>query len=68
MLTDNGFEVVHMSYAGSYRSLDNIFYNNFMLRKKWNWVYNLVKFLGLSRLDLYMNLYDIVYVIARRKP
>jgi 2-polyprenyl-3-methyl-5-hydroxy-6-metoxy-1,4-benzoquinol methylase len=67
LLEKNGFEVVHSEYAGFYRSFDVIVYTLFVLKLKWNWVYKLVRFLGIGKLNIYSNLYDIMYLIAQKK-
>lgn len=62
-----GFEVISDGHCGFYRSVDNAAYNIFTLRQKRPWIYNLIAKSGLGRLDFYLNLYDIMYVIARKK-
>lgn len=67
LLERQGFEVVGESHCGFYRSVDNAAYNVFVLRQKRPWLYELVSKSGLGRLDFYLNLYDIMHVIARKK-
>lgn len=67
MLNNYGFDVVYNQYCGFYRSVDNIAYNIFVLRQKQPKIYNLLKSLKLTELDFYLNLYDIMYVIARKR-
>lgn len=66
LLEQNGFEVLYNKYCGFYRSIDNIAYNIFVLRKKRESVYRLLKKLRITDVYLYMNLFDIMHVIARR--
>lgn len=66
MLRNYGFEVIYNRYCGFYRSVDNIAYNIFVLRQKQPKLYTLLKQLKLTELDFYLNLYDIMYVIARK--
>ena len=66
LLLRHGFEVIYFSYPGFYRSLDNIIYNIFVLRLKINWVYKLLKFLKLNKINIYSNTYDICYIIAKK--
>lgn len=68
LLTNNGLEIVHFEHCGYSRSVQQILYSLLVLnhetpfRKK---LYDLVKpFFGFS---LYLNLYDIMFVIARKK-
>jgi len=66
LLRQYGFEIVYNRYCGFFRSIDNIFYNLFILRQKKPYIYNIIRKSGLSRFDFYINLYDIMFVIARR--
>lgn len=67
-LLDNcGFEVIYNQYCGFYRSMNNIAYNLFVLRSDWNFLYAILKKMGLCCFDVYLNLFDIMYVIARKK-
>lgn len=67
MLNNYGFDVVYNQYCGFYRSIDNIAYNIFVLRQKLPKLYELLKRLRLTEFDFYLNLYDIMYVIARKR-
>jgi hypothetical protein len=67
MLEHLGFDVIYHRHCGFYRSFDNVFHNLFVLRGGLPNVYNLMQRLGLSRRFFYLNLYDIMYVIARKK-
>lgn len=66
MLKNYGFEVVYNRYCGFYRSVDNIAYNILVLRQQQPKLYKLLKQLRLTDFDFYLNLYDIMYVIARK--
>jgi SAM-dependent methyltransferase len=67
LLENYGFDVISSGHCGFYRSLDNIAYNILVLRKKREGLYALLKKSGFTRLQCYLNLYDIMYVIARRR-
>ncbi len=67
MLNKYGFDVIYSRHCGFYRSADNILYNILVLRKKRQRLYNLLKMSGLTGLPCYLNLYDIMYAIARRR-
>jgi 2-polyprenyl-3-methyl-5-hydroxy-6-metoxy-1,4-benzoquinol methylase len=67
LLNKNGFEVIYKKHCGFYRSLENALYNIFVLRNKSLFLYNLLKKTKLTSLDFYLNLYDIMYVIARKR-
>jgi SAM-dependent methyltransferase len=62
-----GFEVIYNHYCGFYRSLGNVAYNILVLRQQRPWLYKPLKKSGLTKLGFYLNLYDIMYVIARRR-
>ena len=67
LLDRYGFDVVHFEYCGFYRSMDNIAYNILTLRSNYSWLYNLLKKSRIINWDLYANMYDIMYVIARKR-
>jgi SAM-dependent methyltransferase len=67
MLSKYGFEVIYQRYCGFYRSLDNVLYNIVVLRHQRPGVYNVLKKSGLTKMSFYLNLYDIMYVIARKR-
>lgn len=62
-----GFRVVHVEYSGVYRSARGMVHN--LVSLGWRaprlgtWLGRAVP----SRLDLYMNLYDIMYIVAKRR-
>jgi SAM-dependent methyltransferase len=62
-----GFDVISSRNCGFYRSIDNILYNILVLRRKQRGLYDLAKKSGLTALPCYLNLYDIIYVIAERR-
>ena len=67
MLNNNGFDIMYNRYCGFYRSIDNIAYNILILRKRWPRLYDFLCRSGLTRIDIYLNFYDIMYVIARKR-
>lgn len=67
LLNKSGFDIIYSRYCGFYRSIENVAYTIFMLRKKQPWFYQFLQKVRLTRLDFYLNLYDIMYVIARRR-
>jgi SAM-dependent methyltransferase len=62
-----GFEVIYNRYCGFYRSLGNVAYNIFVLRQQTPWLFRQIERSGLTKVGFYLNLYDIMYVIARRR-
>lgn len=67
MLDEYGFSVIYNRYCGFYRSLDFVLYRTLGLNKKIKWVYNLLHKTFISQLYFYSNLYDIVYIVARKR-
>lgn len=67
LLGRHGFRVVYCRPCGFYRSIDNAAYNILVLRKKRPAVYSFLKRKGLLDMVFYLNLYDIMYVIARKE-
>jgi len=67
LLDRNGFDVVYSRYCGFYRSVDNIAYNILVLRQKKKWLYELIKKSGLASWDIYLDMFDIRYVIGRKR-
>jgi SAM-dependent methyltransferase len=67
LLEQHQFEVVYNRHCGFYRSVDNISYNLFVLRSKIPSVHRAISRIGAGRWSFYVNLYDIMYVIARRR-
>jgi 2-polyprenyl-3-methyl-5-hydroxy-6-metoxy-1,4-benzoquinol methylase len=67
LLERYGFEVIYNRHCGYYRSLDYTAYNVLMRRRRQPRLYRHLARTGLTRLGFYLNLYDIMYVIARRR-
>lgn len=67
MLDNYGFDVIYNRYCGFYRSLGNVAYNVFVLRQQKPQLFKLLEQSGLTKLGFYLNLYDIMYVIARKR-
>ncbi|MCA1815111.1 MAG: class I SAM-dependent methyltransferase [Acidobacteria bacterium] len=67
LLAAHGFDVVYNRPCGFYRSLDNVAYNVFVLRHNLRLPHALLRRAGVARLGFYLNLSDIMYVIARRR-
>lgn len=67
MLANYGFEVLHNRYCGFYRSTETIAYVILVLRQHRPKLFERLKQAGLLKLDLYLNFYDIMYAIARKR-
>jgi SAM-dependent methyltransferase len=67
MLDRYGFEVIYNRYCGFYRSFGNVAYNVLVLRQQKPALFRAFEKSGGSHLGFYLNLYDIMFVIARRR-
>lgn len=67
LLNKYGFDIIHFEHDGMYRGLDLILYNIFVLRWKMPKLYNFFKSTGITRIKLYFNLFDIMFVVAKKR-
>jgi len=67
ILNNYGFDIIYNRYSGFYARFDDIAYELFVQSKKAPWLYNLLHNIPLSKCYFYLNLYDIMYVIARKR-
>ena len=67
LLDRHGFDTLHVSHPGISRNLQSIFYYVFAWRMKQSALYDLLKRQRFSRLRVTVNLFDIMYVIARKR-
>ncbi len=71
LLERYGFEVIHFDYAGYYRSLDQMLYILLALNRAANSLgtrfYNYLKRHELLDRDIYLNLFDIMFIIGRKR-
>lgn len=67
LLERKGFKIINVSYPPVYRSIRLIYYSLFMLRKKYprlvEKIYNLIP----SKMNMAVNTYDIMFLIAEKK-
>lgn len=66
-LGDYGFDIIYSRYCGFHRSIGMTLHRIFLLQRRWLKLYNFLQKTGLVKVDFYLNLYDIIYVIARKK-
>lgn len=62
-----GFEVIYNRYCGFYRSIGNVSHSILVQRHNRDSLYRKMEGTKASKLGFYLNLYDIMYVIARRR-
>jgi len=67
LLEKNGLEVCYEGYAGCYRSADSAAYILLSLKRGKPGLYRRLRATGLLNWSFYSNLYDILYVIARKR-
>jgi 2-polyprenyl-3-methyl-5-hydroxy-6-metoxy-1,4-benzoquinol methylase len=67
MLSNYGFEIVYHRYCGFYRSTESIAYGILVLRKQRPKLFERLSSAGLLKFDIYLNFYDIMYTIARKR-
>jgi len=66
LLANYGFSVVDIQHPGYYRSLSQMIYTIFFLNRNYE-VSKIKKFLKMIDWSLYLNLFDIMLVVARKK-
>jgi SAM-dependent methyltransferase len=66
LLQNYGFTVRYSGYEGMYRSLDTIAYIILNIKHSMPGLYRWLRSTGVLKLDVYLNLYDILFVIATK--
>ncbi|MDA7441062.1 class I SAM-dependent methyltransferase [Candidatus Pseudothioglobus singularis] len=67
LLDRYGFDIINFEYCNFYRSMDNVAYNILVLRSNFSWLYKLLKKLKLLNWGFSINMFDIMYIIARKR-
>ena len=67
MLDRFGFDVVYARHCGFYRSLGSMAHGLFVQKHGANYTLDLLRRLGTSGWALYLNFYDIMYLIGRKR-
>jgi len=67
LLEDNGLEVVYDRYCGFYRSIGFAAYRILDLKLGFRHLYRSLRRFNIEKRFFYSNLYDIMYVIARKR-
>ena len=62
-----GFRVLRVEYSGVYRSVGGMLHNLVALRWGWPRLARWLRGAVPARLDAYLNLYDIMYIVAERR-
>jgi 2-polyprenyl-3-methyl-5-hydroxy-6-metoxy-1,4-benzoquinol methylase len=66
LLQNYGFSVIHQSYCGFFRSSSNIAHNVLLFGPEKKFLYNLLKWISVKKFHIYLNLYDILFIIAKK--
>jgi SAM-dependent methyltransferase len=68
LLASHGLSIMEIEAVGYWRSLDVVFHRVFVVDKprSWRLVYEAARFLRLTSLSFYTNLFDIMLVVARK--
>jgi hypothetical protein len=66
LLSNYGFRVVNIKYPGYYRSLSQMIYSIFFLNRRFD-RFKVKKALKMIDFPIYLNLYDIMCVVAQKK-
>lgn len=67
LLERHGFAIAFTGYDGMYRSVDTMAYILLNIKRSRPGIYRALKRSGVINWNLYLNLYDIVYMIATKK-
>ncbi len=67
LLDAKGFDIAYDRYCGFERSLDLAFHRLFAMKTGRQWLYNILKRTRIANLSFYVNLHDIMYVVARKR-
>ena len=67
LLNAHGFDVIYNRYCGFYRSVNNVAYIILALRHGKHKLFERLRKTGLLDWGFYLNMYDIMYVIARKR-
>lgn len=66
LLLKYGFRLRYCGWEGMYRSLDTIAYIILNIKHKQPKLYSVLKKTGVLHFDLYLNLYDILFIVAEK--
>jgi hypothetical protein len=67
LLDNYGFRPRYCGYDGIYRSVDTMAYIVLNIKNRQPWLYSFLKGSGLLNWNLYLNLYDVLFVIAEKE-
>lgn len=69
LLRKNDFKIVHASHVGFYRSLKRVLFSlaHFSKKGSWKFLYESYDRFNIGDLPIYLNLFDILLVIARKE-
>ena len=65
ILENNNFEIINFEHCGYYRNLSFILNKINFLTKYFSWLIKILTFLKIDNLDIYLNIYDIMFIIPK---
>ena len=66
LLKNNGYEIISNTYLGYYRNLSFILNKLNFIKNNFNWLIKIIDYFNLSKFDIYINVYDIMLVVAKK--
>ncbi len=67
ILKNNGFEIIYFKHCGYYRSLKFMLLSVKFINKNFNWLNRFFDIFPILNIGIYLNMYDIMYVIAKKQ-
>lgn len=67
LLNNNGFEVLSINHCGYYRNFSFILNKIKFLTKYFGFFIKILKFFKILNLDIYLNLFDIMFIVAKKQ-
>jgi hypothetical protein len=67
LLDRYGFDIIYNRHCGFYRSVGLVATRLLALKTGTSKLYDLLQKIGLTKFDFYLNLYDIMYLMARKR-
>lgn len=66
LLEKNGYRVVYAGHPGQFLDMDNALKILFVIRSRKKNIYEALKKISLNKIKIYLNLFDLLYIIARK--
>lgn len=66
LLRQNEFKIISFGHFGMFRSVEMMAYIIFVQKLKIPFLFNIIKFIGITKIITYLNLYDQMIVVAKK--